>query len=77
MKRILYIALMCITSLAWGQSKMTVSGSVKDSAGEPVIGAVILLEGRASVGAVSDANGKYSLSFTPVAGNSLVLLFHV
>ena len=68
MKRILYIALMCITSLAWGQSKMTVSGSVKDSAGEPVIGAVILLEGRASVGAVSDANGKYSLSFTPVAG---------
>lgn len=68
MKRILYIALMCITSLAWGQSKMTVSGSVKDSAGEPVIGAVIMLEGSASVGAVSDANGKYSLTFTPVAG---------
>lgn len=68
MKKIIFIALMFITSLAWSQSRMTVSGSVKDSTGEPVIGAVVMLEGSTSVGAVTDANGMYTLTFTPVEG---------
>lgn len=44
-----------------GQSKV-ISGSVKDTSDEPVIGAVIMLDGNAQVATTTDVNGKWSLS---------------
>jgi len=39
-----------------------ISGTVKDSKGEPVIGAVVMLNGSSSVGSVTDIDGKYSIT---------------
>lgn len=69
MKKLIYIiVLMLIPALAWGQGQRTVKGVIKDTAGEPVIGAGIMLDGKPSAGTVSDINGNYSLTFTPVKG---------
>ena len=69
MKRFLYIlALTLIPVFASGQNSITVKGVVKDSSGEPVIGAAIMLDGNSSTGAVTDINGNYSLTFTPQKG---------
>ena len=64
--------LMLIAAGAYAQQKMTVSGTVKDSKGEPIIGAAVLLEGT-NTGAVTDVDGKYTLTFT--AGKAPKLVF--
>lgn len=51
------LSMLCIGAAA--QNK--VSGTVKDTEGEPVIGAVVMLQGNSSVAAVTDADGKYSI----------------
>lgn len=48
-----------------------ISGTVKDSKGEPVIGAVVMLQGNSSVAGITDANGKYSLSLPNTANAKL------
>ena len=69
MKKLIYIiVLMLIPALVWGQGQRTVKGVINDTAGEPVIGAGIMLDGKPSAGTVSDINGNYSLTFTPVKG---------
>ena len=63
MKKILLnIVLLMISALASAQGNVTVKGSVKDTKGEPVIGAVVMLEGSTATGTVSDPDGNYSLS---------------
>ena len=59
---------MAFSVLALAQNKITVKGTVKDSAGEPVTGAVIMLEGSTTAGSVTDIDGNYTITFTPVAG---------
>ena len=39
-----------------------VSGTVKDTKGEPVVGAVVMLQGSRSVAATTDLGGRYSLN---------------
>ena len=53
---------------AFAQNK-TVRGKIVDAQGAPVVGAAIVLVGNASVGAVTDADGTYSLNVP--AGASL------
>ena len=55
--------LLLSTSVAMAQTK-TVTGTVTDSFNEPLIGASILVKGT-STGAVTDMDGKYSISVTP------------
>lgn len=43
------------------QQNLTVSGVVKDNAGEPVIGASIAVKGG-TTGTISDIDGKFSLN---------------
>lgn len=70
--RVLFsFGLLLIASGAFAQQKMTVSGTVKDSKGEPVIGAAVLLEGT-TTGAVTDVDGKYSLTFSGTGNSKLV-----
>lgn len=56
---------------AWAQSGRTVSGTVLDAHGEPVVGAAIVEQGTTN-GTVADIDGKFSLSVT---GNTLVVTF--
>ena len=50
-----------ITPTAVQQQKITVAGTVTDAAGEPIIGASIVVKGT-SRGTVSDADGHFTLS---------------
>ena len=61
MKRILWLAMLsCVAStLAMAQDRL-VSGKVTDSAGDPVIGAAVMLK-DGSMGAVTDSDGNFSI----------------
>lgn len=59
-------------SNAFGQNGMTLSGVVRDSYGEPVFGAVVLLEGAPGVGTLTDVEGKYSLKVQVSSGKIVV-----
>ena len=68
--KIICIIYFILLSLSMNAQMRTVSGVVKDESGSPVIGAVVMIEGKESEGAVTDENGKYSLSVP--AGSTLV-----
>lgn len=59
-KSVTAILLSLLAHSALAQS--VIKGVIKDSHNEPVIGAVVMLKGSDSVGAVSDAAGQYVLS---------------
>ena len=50
MKRFFTIAFMLVSIVAFSQGRLTVRGSVKDMSDAPVAGAVVMLDGSASVG---------------------------
>lgn len=60
-----------LLSLCINAQTRMVSGIVKDAAGMPVVGAVVMIEGQESKGAVTDENGKYSIP-VPAEGCKLV-----
>ena len=43
------------------QNTVTVTGQVTDEAGEPIIGANVLIEGTTNQGAITDMDGNFSL----------------
>ena len=49
------------------QQKQSVSGVVKDSTGEPVIGANIREKGNPSNGTITDIDGNFSIKVNPDA----------
>ena len=64
MKRFIHIilAVLLLTTggTAWGQAQITVSGTVTDSQGDPVIGAGVVVKETGS-GTVTDLDGRYSV----------------
>ena len=68
MKNIISIIRICfltgfllISGSVFAQDRLTVKGTVKDSKGEALVGAVVLLQDT-TVGAVTDADGKYTIT---------------
>jgi TonB-dependent SusC/RagA subfamily outer membrane receptor len=59
--------------LAIAQNK-PVSGTVLDQSGEPVIGASVVVKGNATVGTVTDLDGKFTLS-VPNSAETLVVKY--
>lgn len=59
------IALLTVCTASWAQ--LSVTGSVKDGNGEPLIGASILLKGT-NVGTVTDFDGNFSLNLPGDSG---------
>ena len=53
--------LLIVAGFAYAQNR-TVKGTVRDSKGEPVVGAVVMLSGNTRVGTVSDAAGNWTLN---------------
>lgn len=69
MKKILALAVLLLTAAnAFAQTE--VKGTVKDSNGEPILGATVMISGT-SVGTVTDSNGKYSISLKKAASSLL------
>lgn len=52
---LLLMMVMCVGALA--QSNITITGTVKDSNGEELIGASVVVKGNTSLGTVTDFNG--------------------
>ena len=61
-----------VTASAFSQ-ELTISGTVLDSAGEPIIGANVVQQGTTN-GAVTDLNGKFSLN---VPKGSILLVSYI
>ena len=57
-----------------GYAQTAVSGTVADESGEPLIGASVFVEGNATVGTITDLDGKYSLT-VPEGSTALVFSF--
>lgn len=55
------------------QNTVTVSGQVTDEAGEPIIGANILIEGTSNQGAITDIDGNFTLKAS--AGQTLKISY--
>ncbi|KJD35988.1 hypothetical protein PW52_05020 [Tamlana sedimentorum] len=71
MKKLLIIFLVMLTFQAFSQEK-SVSGSITDEEGQPLLGATVLIKGEAK-GTVADFDGNYTLKAKP--GNILVFSF--
>ena len=60
-------SVMCLMGiLAYGQNR-SVSGTVVDASGVPVIGATVMVAGNSSIGTVTDADGLFVLNVPPGA----------
>ena len=71
--RLLLVAVLLFSAVAAGaQSGVTVTGTVSDSDGNPLIGAAVMEQGTNN-GAVTDIDGKYSIV---VRGAGSVLVFN-
>ncbi len=62
-KILIIVCTLLTPSLLWAQQRVTVKGTVSDASGQPVPGAVIMLDGQTSVGTMTDENGRYVLEF--------------
>ena len=58
----LVVAGLFAAAVAFAQGPVTVSGTVTDADGQPLIGAGVVVEGQPSIGAVTDFDGNYTLN---------------
>ncbi len=65
--------LLCLTGLTlWGQNgTLRVQGTVSDTKGEPVVGAMVYVQGTSN-GSMTGSGGRYSLSGVPAKGTLVV-----
>ena len=54
----LLLTLVSISLTAFAQQKVT--GKVKDSTGEPIIGASVVVKGNTTLGTITDIDGNFS-----------------
>ena len=59
---------------AFGQTGRTIKGTITDESHEPVIGASVVLKGKAAVGTATDINGAFILT-VPAGNQSLVISY--
>ena len=64
MKKYIILVLIMMCSVVSAQNTHKIIGTVKDQKGQPVAGAVVMLEGTTSVGTMTDVDGNYSLSIS-------------
>lgn len=73
----IFVLTVCVLSgfISYAQSSMTVNGTVKDASGQPIIGAVVMVDGFKSAGTVTDLDGKYKVVIPAAAGEKASLTF--
>lgn len=68
MRRLITVLLLsCTALLAGAQQKLSVSGTVTDLKGEPIIGAALVVKGSPTQGAVTGLDGDFSIHVLPDA----------
>ena len=55
------LSMLIIVQSLFAQSKKTVTGIVTDMGNEPLIGVTVSTKGNASIGTVTDVDGKYTI----------------
>lgn len=60
LQRLIMLTVFVISAVSWIDAQRTISGTVKDESGEPMIGVNILVMGT-TIGTVSDFDGGYTL----------------
>jgi TonB-linked SusC/RagA family outer membrane protein len=73
MKKISLVLSLVLFAIGFAVAQRTVTGTVADQKGEPMVGASVLVKGT-TTGVVSDIDGKYSLS-VPAGATTLVYSF--
>ncbi|MFN7117269.1 MAG: SusC/RagA family TonB-linked outer membrane protein [Saprospiraceae bacterium] len=73
MKKLLFSMLVLLLCAATAIAQRTVTGTVKDDKGEPLIGATVLAKGT-TTGTVTDVNGTYSVN-VPASATTLVFSY--
>ena len=68
-KTSVFLFLLFLIFSSYGFSQSTITGTITDEQGEPLIGVTILVEGTA-MGSLSDETGNYSIQASP--GNTLI-----
>ena len=75
MVRKVFLMIFCVLSAVCTfaqDEEIDVRGRIVDDTGTPAIGAAVMLKGAANVGAVTDVDGKFSLT-APRGGGSFRL----
>ena len=62
MKKTIILICFILASISALAQTITIEGCIKDSRGEAIIGAVVVLEGNTKYNSVSDSEGKYSIT---------------
>ena len=62
--RNLFLTVCLLASVAASAQEKTVSGTVTDALGDPLIGATVLVQGTSN-GVITDIDGRYSIQATP------------
>lgn len=73
MKKLSLVLMLVLFAIGTALAQRTISGTVTDESGEPLIGASILVKGTSS-GTVTDLDGKYELSL-PDGSTTLVVSY--
>lgn len=73
MKKLSLVLMLVVLACGFTIAQRTISGTISDNSGEPLIGASILVKGTTS-GTVTDIDGKYTLS-VPDGSNTLVVSY--
>lgn len=66
-RRLFFLALFSFLMVESHAQNKTISGTVTDFAGEPVIGASVLVNGTTN-GTITDLDGKFTLANVPAKG---------
>ncbi len=72
MKRIL-LFIVFLTASSWMMAQRTVTGTIVDNGGDPLIGANVIVQGT-DVGTITDIDGNFSLS-VPDGNNTLIVSY--
>ena len=71
MRNITLVIALLLCATCWAYAQRTIQGTVKDEAGEPLIGATVFVKGT-STGTIADIEGKYSLT---IPNGSTIVVF--
>lgn len=67
------VALLSLCSVTLMAQSRTLNGTVKDGSGNPIVGAVVMLEGHKNIASVADLDGKWTLTLPSGIKNNVNL----
>ena len=70
------LMLFAAISLGVSAQTITVKGNVKDTTGEPIIGASVVEKGNTTNGTITDLDGNYSICIRSITGKNGWCIYH-